>query len=244
MELAMATRLIVVAAALLLLLACRPTTGQQQAAPPAKPTVPSSLSPVNAAAPTSCGVGVPLSNPCPDTPAWPFGAPTKTSGCVMAKAADGAPLADAACTPGGVNSTLTKMILCASTFRTAPYRNVSQATKNAVYMAYGIATHQAGDYEIDHLVSLEDGGTNNIGNLWPQPANKLVTGSTSTPPPGFEEKDKVETLAHRDICSGNVDMTAEQRQLATDWTQLYHKAGAATLKSLVPKGHVGDSEGD
>ena len=47
-------------------------------------------------------------------------------------------------------------------------RNVSAATKRAVYAEYGIASHQPGKYEVDHLISLELGGSNDIRNLWPE----------------------------------------------------------------------------
>jgi hypothetical protein len=47
-------------------------------------------------------------------------------------------------------------------------RHVSGRTKAAVCAEYGIAAHQPGEYEIDHLISLELGGSNDIKNLWPE----------------------------------------------------------------------------
>ena len=47
-------------------------------------------------------------------------------------------------------------------------RHVTAETKREVYAEYGVTVHAPGDYEIDHLISLEIGGSNSIKNLWPQ----------------------------------------------------------------------------
>ena len=51
---------------------------------------------------------------------------------------------------------------------TKTVRDVPQSVKNQVYRAYGITSHKPGEYEIDHLVSLELGGSNSTRNLWPE----------------------------------------------------------------------------
>jgi hypothetical protein len=43
--------------------------------------------------------------------------------------------------------------------------HVSGHVKAQVHREYGIASHQSGEYEIDHLISLELGGSNDIKNL-------------------------------------------------------------------------------
>lgn len=47
-------------------------------------------------------------------------------------------------------------------------RNVSTATKNKVFAAYGVPEEEKILYVIDHKMSLFLGGTNDIDNLWPQ----------------------------------------------------------------------------
>jgi hypothetical protein len=92
-------------------------------------------------------------------------------------------------------------------------RNVPQAVKDQVYASYGITHHAPGEYEVDHLISLELGGSNSIKNLWPQ--------SYKTMPWNAHVKDKLENRLHADVCSGKVDLKTAQQQIATDWIAAY-----------------------
>src|SRR5439155_24149492 len=87
-----------------------------------------------------------------------FGVQTKTSGC---QAHDGLP--DSACTPGALLSTGTKDAICKSGYA-GSVRNVPESEKNKDYAEYGITSRLPGQYEVDHLVSLELGGSNDISN--------------------------------------------------------------------------------
>lgn len=118
---------------------------------------------------------------------------------------------DADCTPGAVMG-ISMDVIC--TTSTKGRRAVTEAMKNQVYKEYGITTHSTGMYEVDHFIPLELGGSNDIANLWPEPAN---------PKPGFHEKDKVETALHDEVCKTHT-MTLEdaQRTIATDWLQYYN----------------------
>jgi len=81
-------------------------------------------------------------------------------------AADSPLVPDPAKTPGDVLTTDTDTI-CAKGY-TSIVRDVPEALKNQIYRSYGILERKAGEYEIDHLVSLELGGSNSARNLWPQ----------------------------------------------------------------------------
>ena len=140
------------------------------------------------------------------TPHW--GVQTKTSGCV---AHGGLP--DAACTPGALLATGTKAAICKSGYSSA-VRNVPSSEKNQVYAEYNITSHGTGQYEVDHLVSLELGGSNDIANLWPELAS---------PKPGFHEKDKVENYLHAQVCSGAIDLQQAQIEIATNWLAVYNR---------------------
>ena len=92
-------------------------------------------------------------------------------------------------------------------------RNVPIAVKRQVYLSYGIRKHQPGDYEIDHLISLELGGSNSIRNLWPQ--------SYRTSPWNAHVKDALENELHRRVCAGTIDLATAQRIIAQNWVMGY-----------------------
>ncbi len=137
-----------------------------------------------------------------------IGHPTKSSGCVSHDA-----LPDSACTPGAIFSDVTKDQICVPGY-SSNVRNVPDSEKNQVYAEYGVATHTTGEYEVDHLISLELGGSNDIANLWPEPAE---------PRPGFHEKDKVENYLHDQVCSGAMALQDAQAIIATNWLQVYQQ---------------------
>lgn len=136
-----------------------------------------------------------------------IGQRTKTSGC----AAQGG-LPDPACTPGAVFPGATAEQVCRSGYASS-VRNVSQSTKDDVYAEYGITSRAPGQYEVDHLVPLELGGSNDIANLWPE---------LSTTAPGSNEKDKVENYLHDQVCAGKMNLQDAQNQIATNWIAVYN----------------------
>jgi hypothetical protein len=92
---------------------------------------------------------------------------------------------------------------------TATVRDVSTATKERVYAEYGIGYPQpAGSYEVDHFIPLELGGSNDIKNLWPEPA---------APAPGFHQKDQFENYEHAEVCAGALTIEEAQQRMASDW---------------------------
>src|SRR5690242_1314069 len=95
-------------------------------------------------------------------PNW--GHQAKTSGCVA-----NLPLQDKDCTPGAIFPDATKEKICVSGYSKS-VRDVSTSLKKQVYAAYGVKSRLPGQYEVDHLVSLQLGGSNDIANLWPEPA--------------------------------------------------------------------------
>ncbi|HEY9151671.1 MAG TPA: HNH endonuclease signature motif containing protein [Anaerolineales bacterium] len=144
----------------------------------------------------------------PNPPSHQFGVQTKTSGCVSVNA-----LPDSDCTPGAIFPDVTVAQICKPGY-SAQVRNVPDSEKNQVYAEYGIASHSPGQYEVDHLVSLELGGSNNISNLWPEPAE---------PRPGFHEKDKVENYLHSQVCSGAISLQQAQLEISTNWLAVYQQ---------------------
>lgn len=68
---------------------------------------------------------------------------------------------------------------------------------------------------MDHLISLELGGSNSLKNLWPE--------SFITEPWNAHVKDRLENKLHEMICSGEIDIKAAQREISTDWIASYKK---------------------
>ncbi len=137
-----------------------------------------------------------------------IGERTKTTGCQV-----NGGLQDSACTPGAVFASATKDQICQPGY-SKDVRNVPESEKNEVYAEYGIKSHTTGEYEVDHLISLELGGSNDIANLWPEAAE---------PRPGYHEKDKVENYLHAQVCSGAMPLQEAQQQIATDWLAVYNR---------------------
>lgn len=109
---------------------------------------------------------------------------------------------DRGCTPGLV-LTSSKRKVCTSGYAQT-VRHVTEGTKRRVEDAYGFDRSQA--HEIDHLVPLSLGGSNDQQNLWPEPA------------PAFHVKDRLEFAAWRGVCAGRLKLADVQRQFASDWT--------------------------
>jgi hypothetical protein len=102
--------------------------------------------------------------------------------------------------------------ICESGY-TASVRNVSQATKQEVMRRYGQPESGLHSVEIDHFVSLEIGGLNDVTNLWPQPM------------PEARKKDVVETWLKRQVCSGAMQLKDAQ-QAIHHWPELYRQIKA------------------
>ncbi len=111
---------------------------------------------------------------------------------------------------------------------TKKVRNVPASVKRQVYAEYGIASHAPGEYEVDHLISLELGGSNSVKNLWPE--------SYVTQPWNAHVKDRLENKLHALVVSGQLTLPEAQREIATDWIGYYKKYFGSALP--VTKSHA------
>ena len=121
-------------------------------------------------------------------------------------------LPDSNLTPGDTLDVTTDDI-CVSGY-SQKVRNVPQSVKDQAYAEYGITSHEPGAYEVDHLISLELGGSNALKNLWPE----SYTGDWNA-----HVKDKLENRLHKLVCDGSVDLKTAQHEIATDWVAAYQK---------------------
>lgn len=126
-------------------------------------------------------------------------------------------LPDPTLTPGLADPALTKEVLCAPGFTTRRVRNVPSAEKRKVYARYGMTPHKGTcaskeGCEVDHLIPLTIGGSNDVTNLWPQP----YRGKWSA-----HVKDRLENKLRGWVCHGDLDLGEAQRAIATDWISMY-----------------------
>lgn len=145
---------------------------------------------------------------------------------------DGGQLPDPKCTPGAIDPSVTqsnlKSTICKKGGYTKKVRPSSYETGKAkyetAYPAYGVSHSKKS--ELDHLVSLELGGSNDIANLWPE------VGKQPNP------KDKVENDLHAAVCDGDVSLAAAQEAIATNWETADAKLG------ITGKDEKGDRAGN
>jgi hypothetical protein len=145
----------------------------------------------------------------------------KTFGCTV----NGA-LPDPSCTPGAIFPDATPSEICVPGY-TKQVRSVSGKLKRHVYAAYSIAYPQpTGTYELDHLIPLALGGSNDATNLFPEARD---------PAPGFKEKDVVELYLHEEMCAGHIPLAAAQAQIAKNWVAVYQALDPSDILKLKAK---------
>lgn len=141
-----------------------------------------------------------------------------TSLTISQAAASDGDLPDATLTPGAVRTT-DKDEIC--TTKTGTVRNVPNSVKEQVRRAYGMSNKRdkwcntTEGCEIDHLISLELGGSNDPKNLWPEPYEGTVWNA--------HVKDQLENRLHKMICGGQIGVEDAQKAIATDWVSAYKK---------------------
>jgi hypothetical protein len=92
---------------------------------------------------------------------------------------------------------------------------VSASLRQEVFQKYGIVNAHASDYEIDYLIPPGLGGVGTIRNLWPEPYTSRTWNA--------RVKDALEERLHEMVCEGELDLSAAQRDIATDWIAAYKK---------------------
>lgn len=171
---------------------------------------PAATSPPNATEAAGSPVSSATASPSPS----PVASPSPTPSATPPTPGSGPARPNAQLTPGEVFPTATAARICVSGYSGA-VRHVTRDQYVRVYEAYGIPYPQPpGAYELDHLIPLELGGDNANANLWPEAAS---------PAPGFHQKDVLENALHQRVCSGGLDLSSAQHEIATDWSAAYQK---------------------
>lgn len=131
-------------------------------------------------------------------------------------------LPDSHCTPGAADSKVTqsniKDTICKSgyTKMVRPPVSYTEPLKKQLMRFYGF-TDSPRNYELDHLIPLEVGGApRDVKNLWPEPSYTKTN---------FHDKDKFENYLHNQVCSGKMDLSTAQNEIATNWFKYWTMAG-------------------
>ena len=132
--------------------------------------------------------------------------------------------------PGKTNPNVTQAniqdTICKSgwTATIRPPASYTTALKIQQLKQYGNQDQAPKDYEEDHFISLELGGDpKDPQNLWPEP---YFTPDTSQ---GARSKDRVENYLNTQVCAGNISLQEAQKEITTDWYQIYAKVYGGTL---------------
>jgi hypothetical protein len=124
------------------------------------------------------------------------------------------PLPNLQLTPGLARTDLTQDQICTIKWG-KDERAVTQAMKTQIFKEYNypqLNKDPRCPCEIDHLISRELGGADDVRNLWVQP----YTGDWNA-----HMKDRLENRLHVDICNGTVALKDAQANIVKDWVTLY-----------------------
>ena len=65
---------------------------------------------------------------------------------------------------------------------------------------------------MDHIISLELGGSNDISNLYPE-SYKISNGA--------RVKDVLENYLHKQVCKGSMTIQEAQKEISSNWLKYY-----------------------
>ena len=138
-------------------------------------------------------------------------------------------------TPGAINPAVNQDNLRQTICRRGGYtrsirppQDYTERLKRRQVRQYGYPEQMGRDgfmlrnYEEDHLISLELGGSpSDPRNLWPEPHH--VVGGW-----GSYTKDRLEDRLHALVCRGRMPLTQAQRDIASDWIAAYKRYVGST----------------
>jgi len=131
-------------------------------------------------------------------------------------------LPDLSKTPGVARAGLTKTKICSIKWG-KDERHVTAAMKKEVFALYGYSGNDdprcvpSGKQhcEVDHLISRELGGADDVKNLWPE--------AYGTTPWNAHLKDKLENRLNKETCAGHITLQHARDMLVHDWRVAYRK---------------------
>jgi hypothetical protein len=123
-------------------------------------------------------------------------------------------------TPGAYNPAVTQATIRSTickvgwTATIRPPTSYTNPLKVRQLTSYDFADKKLADYEEDHLVSLELGGSpTSVKNLWPEPHHIKVGGLDL----GSYAKDGFENHLKSLVCTGKLTLAKARAEIATNW---------------------------
>jgi hypothetical protein len=116
---------------------------------------------------------------------------------------------DPTLTPGAVR-TVDAGEICATDTRAL--RHWSRERDDRIMAEYGLPTGPHPTVEVDHLIPLCLGGSDDDKNLWPQPRRSIEKEWNA------ERKDELEARLCQMVCSGEIAVAEAQQAIRDDWT--------------------------
>lgn len=142
-------------------------------------------------------------------------------GALATRAMGQGTLPNPAMTPGAINPAVTQETIGSTicvrgwTRTIRPPRQYTSALKRQQILEFGYADRRMSDYEEDHLVPLDLGGSpTDPRNLWPEP--RVAADGWNA-----DLKDELEAVLARLVCSGQVPLAEAQQAIARDWIAAY-----------------------
>ena len=122
-----------------------------------------------------------------------------------------APLPSSLPTPGN-KSKANEAQVCAADFE-ASVKPMAKWQRDQALERYG---KRPEDFtgELDHLIPISLGGTNDPENLWPLPANKDM---------GPEQKKALDLKLHQMVCDKTIKLKDAQDAIKKDWVKAYNQ---------------------
>ena len=128
-------------------------------------------------------------------------------------------LPDSRTTPGATDSAINQ----ANIHETICVKGYTKTVRPPAHYTSKMKRRQIGregdmrDYEEDHLISLNIGGTpTDERNLWPEPRGTEY---------GADKKNRLELRLMNLVCRGNLPLATAQHDIATNWIEAYKKYG-------------------
>jgi hypothetical protein len=92
----------------------------------------------------------------------------------------------------------------------------SRGQADRILQEYGLPPGPYGQsYEIDHLIPLDLGGSDEDSNLWPEPRRSIE------PVWNAERKDRLEWRMADMVCGGQLGLAAAQKAIRDNWVDAY-----------------------